>query len=155
MQLFTYAHSPFPYELQRISPPFLAYSSSLPPLPLSDNAIYNTAEAAADDEENFLITLTAFLRRRRRPMDDDRVGGALLRSLSAPSTAANINDVHMHACVRKSMHLPLLSVANLKISSMTNCDFSGKKLHLSCVAQEQRKRENAGAASAALWPEES
>ena len=51
----------------------------LPPLPLSDNAIYNTAEAAEDDDENFLITLTAFLRRRRRPMDDDRVDGALLR----------------------------------------------------------------------------
>ena len=37
------------------------------PLPLSDNAIYNTAEAAEEDDENFLITLTAFLRRRRPP----------------------------------------------------------------------------------------
>ena len=79
VQLFTYAHSLFPYELKRISPPPPpSYSSS--PLSLRDNAIYNTADA---DEENFLITLTAF---RRRPMDDDRVGRLGAFPLPLPQT---------------------------------------------------------------------
>ena len=74
VQLFTYAHSLFPYELKRISPP--------PPLPPSlflsaimQFIIPPSPSPPSADEENFLITLTAF-RRRRRPMDYDSVGRA-------------------------------------------------------------------------------
>ena len=82
VQLFTYAHSLFPYELKRISPPPPPSYSSSPPS-LRDNAIYNTADADDADEENFLITLTAF---RRRPMDDDRVGRLGAFPLPLPQT---------------------------------------------------------------------